>query len=136
MMSEVKDIRWKQRFQNFERAFALLEQAIQITAPSEVERAGLIQFFEMSFELAWKLLKDFLEAEGFTVRSPRDVLKQAFQASYIADGHTWIDALQDRNLTTHTYDEATAITVERQIRESYYPLLAQLYQDFKPRIDQ
>ncbi len=135
-MNEVKDIRWKQRFQNFERAFALLEQAMRIAAPSEVERAGLIQFFEMSFELAWKMLKDYLDVEGFIVRSPRDVLKQAFQAGFIADGHAWIDALQDRNLTTHTYDEATAIAVEKQIREFYYPLLAQLYQDFKHRIDQ
>jgi len=135
-MNTVKDVRWKQRFQNFERAFTLLEKAIHITDPSEVERAGLIQFFEMSFELAWKMLKDYLETEGFTVRSPRDVLKQAFQAGFVGDGHTWIDALQDRNLTTHTYDEATAITVERQIRESYYPLLAQLYQDFRHRIDQ
>lgn len=133
-MSEMKDIRWKQRFQNFERAFTLLEQALQIDAPSDVERAGMIQFFEMSFELAWKLLKDYLEEEGFTVTSPKTTLKQAFQAGFIKDGHTWIDALQDRNLTAHTYDEATAIVVENKIRQSYYPILAQLYQDFKERL--
>jgi nucleotidyltransferase substrate binding protein (TIGR01987 family) len=135
-MSEVKDIRWKQRFQNFERAFTLLDQAIGIDAPSDVERAGLIQFFEMSFELAWKLLKDYLEAEGFTIASPRDALKQAYQAHLIENGHIWIDALQDRNLTTHTYDEATAIAVENKIRQFYYPILAKLYQDFKGRIVQ
>ncbi|MBN2392233.1 MAG: nucleotidyltransferase substrate binding protein [Anaerolineae bacterium] len=133
-MSEVQDIRWKQRFQNFERAFTLLEQALQIDAPSDVERAGMIQFFEMSFELAWKLLKDYLEEEGFTVTSPKTALKQAFQAGFIRDGHTWIDALQDRNLTAHTYDEATAIMVENKIRQSYYPILAELYQDFKERL--
>ena len=133
-MSEVKDVRWKQRFQNFERAFTLLDQAIGIDTPSEVERAGLIQFFEMSFELAWKLLKDYLEAEGFIIASPRDALKQAYQAHLIENGHTWIDALQDRNLTTHTYDEATAIAVENKIRQFYYPILAQLYQDFKGRM--
>lgn len=134
-MSEINDIRWKQRFQNFARAFTLLEQAIGIDAPSEVERAGLIQFFEMSFELAWKLLKDYLEVEGFTINSPRDALKQAFQAHLIEDGHIWIDALQDRNLTTHTYDEATAIVVENKIRHAYYPVLVKLYQDFSARID-
>ncbi|MEJ5310472.1 MAG: nucleotidyltransferase substrate binding protein [Anaerolineae bacterium] len=133
-MNEVKDIRWKQRFQNFERAFTLLEQALQIDAPSDVERAGMIQFFEMSFELAWKLLKDYLEEEGFTVTSPKTTLKQAFQANFIKDGHTWIDALQDRNLAAHTYDEATAIMVENKIRQSYYPILAQLYRDFKERL--
>jgi nucleotidyltransferase substrate binding protein (TIGR01987 family) len=135
IMNAVKDIRWKQRFQNFERAFMLLEQALHIPKLSEIERAGLIQFFEMSFELAWKLLKDYLETEGFTVISPRDTLKQAFQAGYIEDGHAWLDALQDRNLTAHTYDEATAKAVEKQIRQSYYPLLAKLYQDFKRRLD-
>lgn len=81
------DIRWKQRFQNFEKAFKLLEQTTPIDAPSIAERAGLIQFFEMIFELAWKLLKDFLEEEGFVVKSPRDTVKQAFQAEYIKDGH-------------------------------------------------
>ena len=134
-MSEIKDIRWKQRFQNFARAFTLLDQAIEIAAPSEVERAGIIQFFEMSFELAWKLLKDYLEAEGFTIRSPRDALKQAFQAHLIEDGHIWIDALQDRNLTAHTYDEATAIAVEDKIRHTYYPLLVKLYQEFSARVN-
>jgi len=135
-MDEVQDIRWKQRFQNFTRAFTLLQQAISIDTPSEVERAGLIQFFEMSFELAWKLLKDYLEAEGFNITSPRDALKQAFQAHLLEDGHTWIDALQDRNLITHTYDEATAIAVENKIRSAYYPILARLHQDFSARIQE
>jgi len=131
---QVPDIRWKQRFQNFERAVTLLEQAMQLTTLSEIERVGLIQFFEMSFELAWKLLKDYLEAEGFTVKSPRATLKQAFQAGFIADGHIWMDALQDRNLTAHTYDEALAIVVENKIRRSYYLLLAKLHQDFQVRV--
>lgn len=133
-MSEMKDIRWKQRFQNYERAFKLLEGAIAIEELSEIERAGLIQFFEMSFELAWKLLKDYLQEEGFTVRSPKETLKQAFQAGFVEDGHAWIDALQDRNLTAHTYDEATAIAVENKIRHTYYPVLAKLYSDFQQRI--
>lgn len=107
---------------------------MQIDAPSDIERAGMIQFFEMSFELAWKLLKDYLEDEGFTVTSPRAALKQAFQAGFIRNGHTWIDALQDRSLTAHTYDEATAIMVENKIRQSYYPMLAQLHRDFKERL--
>jgi nucleotidyltransferase substrate binding protein (TIGR01987 family) len=82
-----QDIRWQQRFAHFQKAFLLLEQTMTIEHPSDAERAGLIQFFEMSFELAWKVLKDFLEEEGFTVVSPREAFKQAFQAGLLDDGH-------------------------------------------------
>lgn len=91
------DLRWRLRFANFERAFLLLETALAIPAPSVVERAGLIQFFEMSFELAWKLLRDYEEAEGFQVKTPRETLKQAFQSGLIDHGQDWLQALQDRN---------------------------------------
>ncbi len=124
------DIRWKQRFAHFKRAFQLLEKTMQIQHPSEAERAGLIQFFEMSFELAWKVLKDYLEGEGFTIVSPRDAIKQAFQAGILEDGHIWIEALKDRNLTVHTYEERIAVAVEQKIRESYFPALLSLYDKF------
>jgi len=126
-----QDIRWKQRFQNFERAYQLLEDTLRIQNPSDAERAGLIQFFEMAFELAWKLMKDYLEEQGFTINSPKDAIKQAFQSEIIADGHGWIDALNDRNLTTHTYREETAVNVEQKIRKAYFPLLQILYEQFK-----
>ncbi len=121
-----QDIRWRQRFSNFSRAFGLLGQSLAIQIPSEAERAGLIQFFEMSFELAWKVLKDYLEIEGFAVNSPRSAIKQAFQIGLITDGQVWMEALTDRNLTFHTYDEAIAIAVERKIRTEYFPILNQL----------
>ena len=129
-----QDIRWQQRFGQFEKAFLLLQAAISIEKPTIFERAGLIQFFEMAFELGWKLLKDFEEAEGFTVKSPRDAIKQAFEANTISEGHDWIDALDDRNLTTHTYNEETAIAVEEKIRQKYFPLLRQLHLDFKFKV--
>jgi nucleotidyltransferase substrate binding protein (TIGR01987 family) len=71
----------------------------------------LIQFFEITFELAWKLLKDYEEIEGLIAKTPRAAIKQAFQSGLISNGHDWIDALQDRNLTSHTYNEETAIAV-------------------------
>jgi len=129
-----QDIRWQQRFSQFEKAFLLLQDAIDIDKPSVVERAGLIQFFEMAFELAWKLLKDFEESEGFIVKSPREAIKQAFQANMITQGHYWIDALEDRNLTTHTYNENTAIAVEQKIRSKYFPCLQRLYLDFNSKV--
>ncbi|GAX61306.1 nucleotidyltransferase substrate binding protein [Candidatus Scalindua japonica] len=132
---ENQDIRWVQRFQNFEKAFLLLQETLQIESPSVVERAGMMQFFEMTFELAWKLLKDYEEEEGFTVNSPRDAIKQAFQANTITSGHTWLDALSDRNFTTHTYHEKTAVEMEEKIRNKYFLILEKLYVDFKNRVD-
>lgn len=128
-----KAIRWQQRFQNFEKAFSQLGASIKIAEPSEVERAGLIQFFEVSFELAWKTLKDYLEADGFLVNSPRETIKQAFQANLIEKGHEWIEGLEDRNLTTHTYEEAIARKAEKLIREKYYPLLKELVKTLHKR---
>ena len=129
-----KDIRWVQRFTNFERSFLLLRQALEINAPSIVERAGLIQFFEIAFELSWKLLKDYEESEGFSVKTPREAIKQAFQARIIDDGEHWLQALQDRNLTAHTYNEKTAVAVEIKIRQNYFPLLLDLYQTFQAKL--
>lgn len=128
------DIRWKQRFNRFESAFALLEQALAISSPSVVERAGVVQFFEISFELGWKLLKDYLEAEGFSLVGPRDAIKQAFQSGLIEDGHSWMQALSDRNLTTHTYNEKTAVEVDGKIRTAYAPLLVTLHAAFRERV--
>lgn len=128
-----KDIRWKQRFQNFEKAFRLLEISKKIAHPSDTERAGLIQFFEMSFELAWKTLKDYLESQGFQVSSPRETIKQAFQMNLLQDGHAWMEVLEDRNLTPHTYDEAISLKVERLIKEKYFLLLKQLYETLKTK---
>lgn len=127
-----QDIRWQQRFQNFEKSFSYLEQAIDIEDPEIVQRAGLIQFFEMTFELAWKTLKDYLESQGFLdVNSPRTVLKKAFEIGLIGDGHQWLQCLQDRNLTSHTYNEEIASEIETTIRQTYYPLLHQLHRTFK-----
>ena len=92
-----------------------------------MERAGIIQFFEMTFELAWKVLKDYLESEGYIVKSPRETVKQAFQIGLIDDGHIWIDALSNRNLTTHTYDEELAQKMTSEILNSYIPELDKMY---------
>ncbi|MDO9167713.1 MAG: nucleotidyltransferase substrate binding protein [Methylobacter sp.] len=129
------DIRWQQRFHNYEKAFLLLERALSIATPSEVERGGIIQFYEMAFELAWKLMKDYLEQLGYNVNSPRDAIKQAFQAGILDDGQLWMDALSDRNLTTHTYDESKAIEVVASIRTHYFPALQQLYRRFNSEMN-
>ena len=82
----------------------------------------------MSFELAWKVVKDYLEEEAFIdIKSPRGALKKAFETGLIADGHGWMQFLEARNITSHAYDEATVAISENLIHEQYYPLLKQLY---------
>jgi len=126
-MDQLKDIRWKQRFKNFERSYNLLNKYINQPIETELERAGIIQFFEISFELSWKLMKDYLESEGLSAKSPRETIKQAFQIGLIDDGHIWIDALSDRNLTVHTYDEEIAKKMVDDIAKVYFPELKKLY---------
>ena len=85
-----QDIRWKQRFQNFEKSFHLLEEAMNIAKPDIFQRAGMIQFFEMTFELAWNTLKDYLEEQGFNeIKSPRAAIKKGFEIDLIKDGESW-----------------------------------------------
>jgi nucleotidyltransferase substrate binding protein (TIGR01987 family) len=121
-----KDIRWKQRFANFKKATAQLTEFIQKVELNKFEVQGLIQCFEYTFELAWKTMKDYLEQEGFNVKSPRTTIKTAFQTELIEDGHAWIDALEKRNLMAHTYDEQRAMEAEKLIREKYYQIILKL----------
>lgn len=121
------DTRWKQRLANLQKSLGHLADAVEIEEPSIVEQAGVIQFFEMSFELSWKTLKDYLEEQGFMdVKSPRATIKKAFEIELIVDGHTWLEALENRNLAAHTYDDATAKEIYELICDSYFPLLEQL----------
>ena len=71
-------------------------------------RLALSQTYEITFELAWKTLKDFLESKEVVAQFPRDVIKEAFKNKIIREGETWLDMLEKRNLMSHTYDETTA----------------------------
>ena len=127
---EQHDIRWKQRFQNFDKAFSRLEKALLILSDDPdnfLLQAGVVQIYEFTFELAWKTLKDYLDAEGFTTPSPKATLRQAFQSGYIQDGDAWMKALNDRNLSSQIYDETIATTLTGNIQISYFPLLQQLH---------
>jgi nucleotidyltransferase substrate binding protein (TIGR01987 family) len=128
------DIRWKQRFQNFDRAFVLLRDALENGPASlnQLEREGVIQRFEFSFELAWKTVKDYLEAGGivFATVTPRQVLKDGYVAKVIDDGQTWIDMLDHRNLLSHTYDFASFEKAIAAIHGRYLPAMASLHDFF------
>ena len=129
-MDQNPDIRWKQRFQNFDRACDLLQDALK-TDPANLsllEKEGVIQRFEYSFELVWKTVKDFLEAGGLIIApvTPRQVLKDAFGAKVITDGQVWIDMLDHRNLLSHTYDSAVFEEAVDAIAERYLPAMLEL----------
>ncbi|GEN46404.1 nucleotidyltransferase substrate binding protein [Alkalibacillus haloalkaliphilus] len=130
-MNSYKDIRWKQRFENFEKVFQLLEEHNQEELNSKILIAGYIQFFEMTMELSWKVMKDYLEAEGYIVKSPRETIKQAYQNGIINDGHIWLEALNKRNLTTHTYDDDLALTLISEINKKYFPEIKWFYEKLK-----
>jgi len=126
-MSNLKEIRYKQRFEQFEKAFLLLKEGMDIIEYSKIERAGFIQFFEIAFELSWKLLKDYLESIGYITKSPRETIKIAFQIEVIKDGHDWLEALENRNLTVHTYNEKLANEMLNSIKIKYFFILKDLY---------
>lgn len=129
-----QDIRWKQRFQSFSKAYLFLEKATSQQAYNQLEAAGLVQSFEFTFELAWKTMKDFLSNEAFNVVSPRETIKQAFQSNYIKDGHTWMEMLEQRNPLTHIYNEEQAKAATKLICEVYFPALKQVYLFFKEQL--
>lgn len=133
-MTMTQDVRWKQRFQNFERAYGLLNEALERgpAVLSSLEKEGVVQRFEYSFELAWKTVKDFLEAGGviFSPVTPRQVLKDAFAAKVITDGQVWIDMLDHRNLLSHTYDAAKFEKAVESIALRYLPAMVELHRYF------
>ena len=128
------DFRWQQRFQNFESSLNELRSALEQPEYTNLERAGLIQLFEVSFELAWKTLKDMLSYEGYDVNSPKATLKQAFANGIIAEGELWIKALDGRNQFSHTYNNEMAEEAVALIKETYSPLLFALETELKGQL--
>lgn len=118
------DIRWKQRFQNFKKALALLEAAVaqyNQKGLSDLEAQGLIHRFEFTHdELAWNVMKNYFEYQGnFQITRSRDASREAFRHGLVADGEAWMEMLKSRNLSSHTHDEATAAALINEIVETY-----------------
>ncbi len=123
-----KEIRWRQRFENFDKAFKRLDSAISsFQSLSVLEKEGMVQRFEYTFELAWKTLKDYLEAEEVDARFPRDVIKAAFHYGVIEDGEAWMDMLEKRNHLAHTCNEEHFNFAVNKIKDEYFAALAQVH---------
>lgn len=122
----IQDIRWQQRFQNFLKAFSLLEKAViqyNNEGMSDLEEQGLIQRFEFTHELAWNVLKDYFEYQGNTaITGSRDATREAFNKGLIEDGEGWMEMIKSRNKSSHTYNEDTAKEITRHVVEWYYDL--------------
>jgi nucleotidyltransferase substrate binding protein (TIGR01987 family) len=126
-MDGSKDIRWIQRFANYNKAFGQLKKFIDQGQLSELEAQGLIKAFEYTFELAWTTIKDFLEYRGQTdIFGSRDAIRKAFQLNLIDDGESWMDMLTSRNKTSHTYNKETAEEICQAVTTIYFPLFEQL----------
>lgn len=128
----VQDIRWRQRLQNYSRALSLLKSALANgpDALNDLEKEGTVQRFEYTVELAWKVLKDFLEFGGVQLASvtPKSVLKAAFSARLVPDGQLWVDMLDHRSLLAHKYDQALLNQGLKEIQSRYLPALDALHQ--------
>ena len=123
-MNEPQDIRWKQRFQNFTKALQALRNAVALAERrplSELEQQGLIQGFDFTHELAWNVLKDYLEEQGYVgIIGSKNASRVAFNNALIEDGQTWMDMIKARNLTSHTYDTVVAEAIVKDILARFF----------------
>lgn len=118
---ENQDIRWKQRFENFEKALSQLAKFISKGELNDLEKQGLIQSFEYTHELGWNVMKDFLSFEGIqNIIGSRSATREAFNKGLVEDGQIWMDMIDSRNESVHTYNEETADKIAHKIREKYF----------------
>lgn len=124
----MKEQRIKELYEDFTNALNRLNEALKADVKlTDVVIDGTIQRFEFTFELAWKLAKALLEYNGVDVTMPRLIIKEAYAAKMLSDGDGWIDMLEDRNKTSHIYDEKEALLIYRKIKEKHLPL----FKEFK-----
>ncbi|MES2877350.1 MAG: nucleotidyltransferase substrate binding protein [Pseudomonadota bacterium] len=129
-----EDIRWKQRFSNYLKALQTLAEAVELAQQrplTKLEQQGLIQGFEFTHELAWNVLKDYLEAQGFVgLIGSRNATRQAFKDVLIEDGEAWMDMIKARNLTSHTYNPDIASGIAGDILTRFYPAFSAMANTF------
>ncbi|MCX7176390.1 MAG: nucleotidyltransferase substrate binding protein [Proteobacteria bacterium] len=133
-----QDIRWQQRFDNFNRALEQLTQAVQLSRQrplSDLEKQGVIQGFEIVHELAWNVLKDFLDYEGITgIVGSRGAVREAFRRELLIDGDLWMDMIVKRNLSSHTYNKALAEELVNAIVGGYHAAFLALQKEMQSRL--
>lgn len=123
---EQQDIRWQQRFSHYQKALQQLSSAVKLSQQrplSELEEQGLIQAFEFTHELAWNIMKDYFEYQGNTsITGSRDATREAFRRTLITDGEGWMEMIQSRNKTSHTYNREVADEISAKVTDVYHDL--------------
>jgi nucleotidyltransferase substrate binding protein (TIGR01987 family) len=121
-----QDIRWQQRFKHYQKALQQLSKAVelnQLRPLSEIEKQGLIKAFEFTHELAWNVMKDYFEYQGnASITGSRDATREAFQRNLISNGEGWMEMIQSRNKTSHTYNQEVADEIVEKVTSIYYDL--------------
>jgi nucleotidyltransferase substrate binding protein (TIGR01987 family) len=126
-MKNREDIRWVQRFSNYNKALAQLKRFFAKKELNELEEQGLIKAFEYTYELAWNTIKDFYEDQGETgIQGSKDAVRLAFKRGLIGEGESWMEMIENRKLTVHTYNVATATEVVNLIKKKYFDLFINL----------
>ena len=137
-MNNSEDIRWKQRFSNYQKALKQLEKAVDKANKlglSKLEEQGLIQSFEYTHELAWKVMKDYAVYQGdFSVAGSRDAIKKAFEFNLIDNAELWMDTIGSRNRTSHSYNEELASEIVEKIIQDYCPLFKNFESVIKSKV--
>jgi len=135
-----EDIRWKQRFDNYLKALQTLSEAVELAQKrslSMLEEQGVIQSFEFTHELAWNVLKDYLEYQGVSdIVGSRGAVRAAFKNGLIEDGETWMTMIRDRNLSSHTYDQETAQDIVKRILKEHHPAFLNMSKKFSMLYEQ
>jgi len=131
-MKHEDDIRWVQRFDNYQRALAQLTKFINKGELNELEEQGLIQAFKYTHELAWNVLRDYLHEQGnLNIHGSRDATREAFKLELIQDGDSWMDMIRDRNRTSHTYNQETAQAIATNITGRFFTLFVMLQEKMR-----
>jgi len=135
-----EDIRWQQHFNNYLKAFQTLQRAVELAATrdlSELEQQGVVQGFKFTHELAWNVLKDYLEEQGFVgISGSKNATREAFKNGLIDDGEAWMEMIKSRNLSSHTYNPEIAEEIVKAILARFYPAFAQLARKFASLAEQ
>lgn len=135
----MEDIRWQQRFSNYQKALMRLSEAVDVLNSQDIVnvleltllKEGLIQRFEYTHELAWKVMKDYLEYQGYVdIRGSRDAIRKSLELNIISD-RRWMSTIEARNLTSHNYDDETAENIYGEIIEVYYLLFIEFENKMK-----
>jgi nucleotidyltransferase substrate binding protein (TIGR01987 family) len=131
-VTENTDIRWKQSFQSYKKAYSQLAKFFEPKKLNDLEKQGLVQAFEFTYELSWLLIKDFYQEQGETeIQGSKDTFRLAFNRNLIENGQEWLNMVEDRKLSVHTYNEATFKKITKNIKSTYFTLFGKLLATFE-----